>query len=331
MPSLSRRDMLRLAGLGAGLALLPRALRAAADSPATGPACTPTQRTPNSAVYRFRIGAIEAAALVTGYLEGKPAQPFYAPQASAEAFRAALADAGIADKLRLHFNILLLRVGGEVVLIDAGPGGKQPAHFALNGLLAELRLKPADVSLVLLTHAHFDHIGGLLDAEGRIVFPNARHLCMAEELDYWTAAKPDFSRLRMNPDGLLKAARRVFDVVPFERIGAATRLPDGITPILTPGHTPGHMALRIASGGETLHHIGDLTHHGALLVPHPDWTIASDCNEEQAAATRRAVFTQLAAEGTRVFGCHLPFPGLGRLIAQGDGFRWQPEDWDAAV
>ena len=331
MPFLSRRDMLRVAGLGAGLALLPRALRAATDSPAAGPACTPTPRTPNSAVYRFHIGAIEAAALVTGYLEGKPAQPFYAPQATAEEFRAAVADAGIAEKLRLHFNILLLRVGGEVVLIDAGPGGKQPAHFALVGLLAELGLKPANVSLVLLTHAHFDHIGGLLDADGRIAFPNARHLCMPEEIDYWTAAKPDFSRLRMNPDGMVKAARRVFDVVPFERIGTATRLPDGITPLLAAGHTPGHMALRIASRGQTLHHIGDLTHHGALLVPHPDWTIASDCNEEQAAATRRAVFTQLAAEGTRVFGCHLPFPGLGRLITRGDGFRWQAEDWDAGV
>ena len=331
MQSLSRRDMLRVAGLGAGLALLPQALRAATTQAADANAATLARRVPNSAVYRFRIGAIEAAALVTGYLEGKPEQPFYAPQASAEEFRAALADAGIAEKLRLHFNILLLRVGAEVVLIDAGPGGKQPPHFTPTALLAELGLKPADVSLVLLTHAHFDHIGGLLDAEGHIAFPNARHLCMPEEIDYWTAAKPDFSRLRMKPDGLVKAARRVFDVVPFERIGAATKLPDGITPILTPGHTPGHMALRIASGGETLHHIGDLTHHGAMLVPHPDWTIASDCNEEQAAATRRAVFTQLATEGTRVFGCHLPFPGLGRLIAQGDGFRWQPEDWDAAV
>jgi len=130
MPFLSRRDMLRVAGLGAGLALLPRALRAATDSPAAGPACTPAQRTPNSAVYRFHIGAIEAAALVSGYLEGKPEQPFYAPQATAEEFRAAVADAGIAEKLRLHFNILLLRVGGEVVLIDAGPGGKQPHGMA---------------------------------------------------------------------------------------------------------------------------------------------------------------------------------------------------------
>jgi glyoxylase-like metal-dependent hydrolase (beta-lactamase superfamily II) len=323
--------MLRVAGLGAGLALLPRALRAAPESAVDASAATPARRVANSAVYRFRIGAIEAAALVTGYLEGKPEQPFYAPQASAEEFRAALADAGIAGKLRLHFNILLLRVGSEVVLVDAGPGGRQPPHFAPPALLAELGHKPADVSLVLLTHAHFDHIGGLLDAEGRIAFPNARHLCMPEEIDYWTAAKPDFSRLRMKPDGLVKAARRVFDVVPFERIGATTKLPDGIRPLLAPGHTPGHMALRIASGGETLFHIGDLTHHGALLVPHPDWTVASDCNEEQAAATRRAIFAQLAAEGTRVFGCHLPFPGLGRLIARGDGFRWQPEDWDAGV
>ena len=323
MIAFSRREMLRLAGLGTGLALLPG--RLVAES-----APFPPPPPPNSGLYRFRVGQFEATALVTGFMESEPQQPFFAPQADAAAFRAALAEAAVTGSVRLHFNALLLRRGAETILIDAGPGGKVPDGCDLVANLARLGVAPADVTRVVLTHVHFDHCNGLLDAEGRAVFARADHCCLAEEVDFWSAPQPDLSKLRMDAGSFIKTAQRVFAKIAFTRLQAGVPFAEGITPLLSPGHTPGHMTLRIESRGETLYHIADLTHHAHVMLPHPDWTIASDCDETLAAATRRKVFAQLAAEGTRVFGSHVPFPGLGRIAAVASGdeqYRWVPEDW----
>lgn len=315
--------MLGLAGMGALLAASGGRLGAVPETAAP----PPSRPVPNAPVYRFRIGDIEAAAMVTGFMDAAPARP---PGVSEADFRAAAAALDYPGKLRLHFNALLLRTGRENILIDAGPGGKQPRHFDVVEHLAALGLGPADITAVLVTHAHFDHTGGLLDAVGQPVFRRAEHFCLAEEIDFWTAEKPDFSRLRMKPDGLLKSARRVFGGIAFTRITAGRRLPGEVTPIAAPGHTPGHLTLEIRSRGEVLYHIGDLIHHAALLA-RPEWPAISDIDGELAVATRQKVFARLAAQGTRVFGSHLPFPGLGRLKAEGAGYRWIPELWDAGV
>ncbi len=89
------------------------------------------------------------------------------------------------------------------------------------------------------------------------------------------------------------------------------------------------MNFRIRSGSEVLYHMMDLAHHFALMFPHPDWTVGFDVNSRQAAATRREIFPRLAAEGVRVVGYHLPFPGLGHIQASGNAFRWVPALWDA--
>ncbi|MFT3830124.1 MAG: MBL fold metallo-hydrolase [Opitutaceae bacterium] len=317
--------MLRFAGLGAGLALLPA--RSAAE-PATETAPLP----PNVGFYRFRLGDFEATALVTGFMGAEPKQPFYAPQASAEEFQAAVA-AAAGSKGRMVFNALLLRRGAEVILIDAGPGGDVPTDCALVPNLARLGLAPADVTRVVLTHAHFDHCGGLLDHDGRAMFSRAEHCCLAEEIDFWSAPAPKLSKLRLGAKAVLGTAQRVFAKIPFTRVQAGVPLSEGITPLLSPGHTPGHMTLRIESRGESLYHIADLTHNAHVMLPHPEWTIASDCDEPLAAATRKQVFAQLAAEGVRVFGSHVPFPGLGRIVALaagGEQYRWVPEDWAPA-
>ncbi|HLP10015.1 MAG TPA: MBL fold metallo-hydrolase [Opitutaceae bacterium] len=324
MTQFSRREMLRFAGLGAGLALLPSRLPAQ-PALAAAPAALPL----NTAFYRFRIGAFEAAAFVTGFMGAEPSQPFYAPQASEAEFRAAVA-AAAGSKGRMHFNALLLRRGAETILIDAGPGGKVPDDCDLVANLARLGVAPADVTRVVLTHAHFDHCGGLLDADGRAVFSRAEHCCLAEEIAFWTAPQPDLTKLRMNPEWVLGPARRVFEKIAFTRLETGVPFAEGITPLLSPGHTPGHMTLRIESQGEALYHIADLTHNAHVMLPHPDWTIGSDCDEPIAAATRKRIFAELAANGARVFGSHTPFPGLGRIVALsggGEQYRWVPEDW----
>ncbi len=317
--------MLRLAGFGVGLALVPGRLRGES---------APNRQVSrgNAGCYRFRVGEFKATALVTGFMAAEPHQPFYAPQASAEAFRAAVA-AAAGSKGRMHFNALLLRRGGETILIDAGPGGNVPADCDLVANLAKLGVAPVDVTRVVLTHAHFDHCGGLLDAAGHVVFSRAEHCCLAEEIDFWSAPQPDLAKLRLGAKAVLGTAQRVFAKIAFRRLQSDVPLAEGITPLLAPGHTPGHMTLRIESQGESLYHIADLTHNAHVMLPHPDWTIASDCDEPLAAATRKRIFAGLAAEGVRVFGSHVPFPGLGRIVAVaagGEQYRWVPEDWAPA-
>lgn len=312
--------MLRVSAVGAALTALPR------PPGSSGSALVPSHRT-NATTYQFTVGDFAATVLLTGSMENTPAQPSVAPQATPQEFGAALAAASSNGRFRLHFLALLLQRGQENILIDAGPGGNAAPEHDLVAHLRRLGLQPRDITAVLLTHAHFDHLGGLLDARDRIVFSAAEHFCMGEEIDFWLDPQADFSRMGFKPQPMVAQARRVFERVHFTRIAPTVRLPAGLTAIHAPGHTPGQMTVRIESGGESLYHIADLTHYARLMLPHPDWTIASDVDPRQAAATRRRIFRQLAATRTRVFGSHLPFPGLGALQARGDGFEWIAEDW----
>ena len=306
--------MLKAVGAGGVAAIVPRPL-SGADRPVSG--------AKNASTYRFWIGDIAAVAIVTGTMDMMPPKP---PQLSETEFAAAVAALDYPVGLRLHFNVLLLRTRQGNVLIDAGPGPSTTPEYDLVTSLRAIGLTPRDISAVFLTHAHFDHLGGLIDSADRSVFSNAEHFCFGSEIDFWTSPKPDFSKLRMNPDGMVALARRVFGAVRFTRISPSTPLPDAITPILSPGHTPGHMTLEIRSGREVLYHISDLSHHAALLA-HPEWPMVSDTDPDQAVATRQRTFAALAAQGTRVFGFHLPFPGIGRLKPNGAGYRWVPDLW----
>lgn len=324
MKPMTRRSWLKVGGSALALAALdlPRTRAETPPSPAT-PTPTPPTGVPARPIHRFRVGDFEAFALFSGFMEVKPQRP---PEADEAAFDTALADLGRPASLFYPFNVLLLCRGAERILIDAGPPKTEGKPYHLLTSLAALGLGPADITHVVLTHAHFDHSGGLLDAARNVVFPRAAHLCLPEEIDFWTSEHPDFSELRMDPKHLWPHARQVFARVPFGRIGSAAQLPEGLTPILAPGHTPGHMTLRIESRGEVLHHISDLTHHAGLWLPHPQWSLASDSHPAQAVRTRTAAFRALAASGERVFGFHLPFPAVGRIAAEGDAFRWRPEE-----
>lgn len=341
MSSLSRRSLLKLAGAGAAAIALPRILSADTG----GAPVTPAQQgivpagssilSSNSAAYRFRIGDWEAIAFAAGIWDVPSPHPMFAPQATAEQFRESMANECLPDdKVRLYFNMLLLKTGKDIILVDTGfgPTGKEPFHLLNN--LAAAGVRPDQVTKVFLTHAHGDHMGGLLDAQGKLSFPNAEHLCAREERAFWTSATPDFSQSALDEksrDGMISAARHIFDQVPFTLIKEDTLLPEGVKSILAPGHTPGHITLRFESKGEMLYHLVDIAHHFALMLPHPDWTVAFDTRAPQAADTRRKVLARLSGEKIAVFGYHMPFPGLGRIMAAGEGYRWVPRPWDPGL
>ncbi|HLP25218.1 MAG TPA: MBL fold metallo-hydrolase [Acidobacteriota bacterium] len=319
-PHVSRRSALKLLSLGAVAASLGTRLSAAPKA-AAAPSLS------NPAIYRFRIGENDAYAIECGALEFRPDQPSFAVEASPSEFATALRDSTRTNTIRMPFNVLLLDWNGSYVLIDTGaPGWKGEAP-----LLAQLRhlgVAPESVAHVILTHAHFDHVGGLLDAAGRPVFARAAHHVLKAEVDFWTSAAPDLSQVRVPSGDMISTARRVFDRIEFTYATPGAEIVPGITAFHSPGHTPGHMTLRLTSANSTLNHIADLCHHAPLLMEHTAWTVGSDVDPALAVRTREAVFQTLAASRERVFGFHLPFPGLGSIARSATGgFRWIAEDW----
>lgn len=322
--SITRRTAVKLLSLAA--------LTASAGGNLTaGPLPSSTVSLSNAAIYRFRIGQNDAFAIQCGAMVTSPAQPFFAAEASPDEFAAALRDATLTGSLRLPYNVLLLRWNGEYVLIDTGEPGGGGRQSPLLDHLQTLGVAPDNISHVVLTHAHFDHCGGLLDPAGRPIFSRASHHVFKVEADFWTAHDPDVSKMRLPADEMIRVARRVFANIDFQYSTPGRDVIPGIAVFHSPGHTPGHMTLRLTDGTSTLYHVADLCHHAPFLMEHASWSIGSDVDPALAVHTRKTVFQKLADARERVFGFHLPFPGLGRVVQSGAGFRWVQEDWIPGV
>lgn len=230
--------------------------------------------------------------------------------------------------LPLDVNSFLIRHNGKVILSDAGTGqALQPMQKHLGKLPANLRaigVEPAAIDIIMLTHLHSDHSMGLLDEQGKAVFPNAELLIHEIEAAFWLERTPqpnDDERLTRNS----QAQRAV--LAPYRdrirRIKDGEVLP-GITAMLRPGHTPGHTNWLIQSGGERLLVWGDIVHLAAVQLVRPEARLIYDVDSGQAAATRQTVLEWVEREGLTVAGAHLAFPGFGRVGRMGDRVVIEP-------
>lgn len=219
-------------------------------------------------------------------------------------------------------NVTLLRRGDRVVLFDVGAGPDfMPTAGELPAALDALGVTPEQVTDVVFTHAHPDHLWGLLDEFDEPVFPAARLWMGGAEFDYWTdpATAGTIGEARL---AFFAGAKRRLDAAVdlFERIEDGDEPVPGVKARLTPGHTPGHMAFDL--GAALL--VGDAIGNGHVAVESPAIHLGSDQDPAMAAGTRAALVAELAASGRALIGFHLPDGGIGTVRAEGEGYRFAP-------
>jgi len=204
---------------------------------------------------------------------------------------------------------------------DVSPGLDHST--SVTGLLPEnLRaagIEPSEIDTVVITHAHPDHVGGTLDETGRLVFSNAHYFISEEEWDFLTS---DAATTKA-PAVMIDTARRNLDSLKerMTLVGDASEIVPGVRPIATFGHTPGHVALSIASEGEQLLYVSDAVLH-PLHLEHPEWTPVFDMLPEQASASKHRIFDRAAEDDALVFAHHFPpFPNLGHVLKEEQGWR----------
>ena len=279
--------------------------------------------------YRFAHGKMQATVVSDGILPlGDPTGTFLG--AAKEDVAKMLTDNFLAPaNVVLEQNVLILNTGDRLVLFDTGMGTSQLFGPTPGKLLANLKaagIEPADVDAIVATHAHCDLVCGIMADDGSRNFPNAQIYISQTDFDYWT----DEAKLAIKEPAFMKdfveGARKNLlpnrDRIVFVKDGQEF-LP-GIVAMATPGHTVGHMAFMVTSEGKTLAVIGDVTHHQVLLLERPRLEFAFDSDPKQAAATRVRLLDTLAANRTQMIAYHFPWPGIGHVAKQGEGFRYYP-------
>lgn len=321
---LTRRSALARLGLAGGaLALAPRLL--AEETPAApAPAGDPP------GFYRLRVGTI-AVTLLSDGMARLPHHPFFAANATPEDAAALAREGLLPEAMPLHFNIALLSVGSRRILVDTGSG--PAAGGTIGRLLPNLRAAgfgPEDVTDIVISHAHGDHLAGIAGPDG-LLFPRARHIITREEYTFWTGPA-DLGRSLLPPErraSMTEGARASLARQPsWELVGMDAVLADGVKLLPAPGHTPGHVCVEIVSGDARLVLLSDIVHHALFAFRKPEWQVLFDAVPEEASATRRGLLGRFAEARTPLVGYHVPYPGVGYVRRLGDGFEWVPAPWE---
>jgi glyoxylase-like metal-dependent hydrolase (beta-lactamase superfamily II) len=276
------------------------------------------------AFYRFKIGSIEATVISDGPLATGPVEKtFFGP--TADELKKMMADRFVAaDNVVLEQNALVINTGDKLALFETGMSSvkrtKDMGKVVEN--LKAAGIDPKDIDAVIPSHGHIDHIGGILAEDGSRNFPNAQIYIAQVDLEYWT---DEAARKGTAGEGSMLAARKNLlpnrDRIIFYNDGKEV-IP-GVQAMATPGHTYGHTAFVVNSGGQTLFVGGDLVHHD-IIIEKPRMEDAFDTDRKMAAETRVKSMSMLSSQKMLSLIYHTAWPGLGHFVTRGDGFRFEP-------
>ena len=216
------------------------------------------------------------------------------------------------DGVPTDVSQLVIDAGDVRTLVDTGTG---QGHLV--STMGALGMDPASVDRVVISHFHGDHIGGI-SMDGAPTFPNASVHFPAPELAFLDG----FEGENENVQGALDKLAPVRDRL--TTYGDGDELAPGLTAMVAPGHTPGHMAFHLASGDARLMIASDAIAHPVAFFRHPEWLFGFDMNGDETVATRRRVLGMAADERIPFFASHMPFPGVGRVSRDGAAFRYTP-------
>jgi glyoxylase-like metal-dependent hydrolase (beta-lactamase superfamily II) len=316
MADLSRR------GFAASLAALP--LLAAVPSALRARSVGPLAWLPVTS--RYHIGRFEVTVISDGYIDF-PFELFtgVTPDQARQATRAVFAAGN--NGVRGSFATYLINDGERLILVDSGPAGAvSKTSGYLPRTLVALGVNPMDIDAVILTHAHVDHIGGMVAGNGNN-YPNADVYIDRRDVKTFTdpsieAKAPDITK------SSFAATRQLIRLYPrLQQIDGDRQITRGISVFDLSGHTPGQIGVKIEDGGQSLNLVSDMLFHPAAHPALPGFGIIFEMDKAAADASRARFFPKAAEEKALLAATHMPFPGVGRIVKDGGALRWLPADW----
>jgi glyoxylase-like metal-dependent hydrolase (beta-lactamase superfamily II) len=286
--------------------------------------------------YRFKIGDFQATVISDGYGDF-PVRPVFAMNVSEADLAPVLKANFMQPVIQVSNNILVVDTGRERLLVDTGFGEKiGPSFGSFPGLEANLRragITPESIDLVVISHGHLDHIGGLVTKSGVLAFPNAQFVFVDTEWNYWTGSRYE-SEINKSPmpdpfkKATIAAAENLPPIADLSRfVKQGGEITSGVHYVPAPGHSPSHASILFTSGKEQFTHMGDVAHNPVTSLQHPDWTPLFDYEPAQAIKSRKVILDPVATDRVMAMGYHFPFPAIGHVVRHGAAYRWEAVQW----